>query len=38
MAKLKIVKKIHEGVRMFEVSRITALVTDWAEEGQALGL
>jgi hypothetical protein len=38
LAKLNIVRKIHEGVRMFEVSRITALVTDWAQEGQALGL
>ena len=29
LAKLNIVRKIHEGVRMFEVSRVTALVTDW---------
>ena len=38
LAKLNIARIIHEGVRMFEVSRITALVTDWAQEGQALGL
>ena len=38
LAKLNIVKKIHEGVKMFEVSRVTALVTDWSQEGQALGL
>ena len=31
LAKLNIVRKIHEGVRMFEVSRVTALVTDWAQ-------
>ena len=31
LAELNIVRKILEGVpRMFEVSRITALVTDWA--------
>ena len=29
---------MHEGVKMFQVSRITALVTDWSETGQALGL
>ena len=38
LAKLNIVRKIHEGVRMFEVSRVTALCTDWAKDGQALGL
>ena len=38
LAKLNIVRKIHEVVRMFEVSRVTALVTDWSQEGQALGL
>ena len=30
LAKATIVMKIHEGVRMFEVSRVTALVTDWS--------
>ena len=30
LAKLNIVRKIHEGVGMFEVPRVTALVTDWA--------
>ena len=38
LAKLNIVRKIHEGVRLFKVSRVTALVTDWALEGQSLGL
>ena len=38
LAKLNIVRKIHEGVRMFEVLRVTALVTDWALEEQCLGL
>ena len=36
--KENIIKKIQEGVKMFQVSRITALVTDWSETGQALGL
>lgn len=38
LAKLNIVRKIHEGVRLFKVLRVTALVTDWALEGQSLGL
>ena len=38
LAKAKIVRKIEEGVTMFEVDRITALVCDWSIEGQSLGL
>ena len=38
LAKANIVRKIHKEVRMFEVSRVTALVTDWSIEGQSLGL
>ena len=38
LAKASIVRKIHKGVTMFEVDRITALVTDWSIEGQSLGL
>ena len=36
--KLNIVRKIYEGVRLFKVLRVTALVTDWALEGQSLSL
>ena len=38
LAKEDIIKKIHEGVKMFVVGRKTALVTDWSKTGQALGL
>ena len=38
MSKENIIKKIHEGVKIFQVSRITALVTDCLETGQELGL
>jgi hypothetical protein len=38
LAKASIVRKIHKGVTMFEVDRITALMTDWLKEGQSLGL
>ena len=38
LAKASIVRKIHKGVTMFKVDRITALVTDWSKEGQSLGL
>ena len=38
LAKLNIVRKIHDGVKMFEVLRVTALCTDWSKDGQALGL
>ena len=38
LAKASIVRKIHKGVTMFEVDRVTALVTDWSKEGQSLGL
>ena len=37
MAKAKIVRK-YEGVRMFKVSQVTVLVTEWSVEGQSLGL
>ena len=36
--KLNVLRKIHEGVRMFKVLRVTALVTHWTLEGQSLGL
>ena len=35
LAKASIVRKIHKGVTMFQVDRITALVTDWSIEGQS---
>ena len=38
LAKANIVQKIHKGVTMFEVDPITALVCDWSNEGQSLGL
>ena len=38
LAKADIVGKIHKGVKMFQLDRITALVTDWSLEGQSLGL
>ena len=38
LAKASIVRKIHKGVTMFKVNRITALVTDSSKEGQSLGL
>ena len=38
LSKVNIIRKIHEGVKMFQVSRTTALVTDWSEIGQSLGL
>ena len=38
LAKASIVRKIHKGVMMFEVDRVTGLVTDWSKEGQSLGL
>ena len=38
LAKASIVRKIHKGVTMFEVDRISALVCDWSKEGQSLGL
>ena len=38
LAKANIVRKIHKGVTMLELDRITALVTDWSVEGQSLGL
>ena len=38
LAKANIVRKIHKGVRMFELDRVTALVTDWSVEGHSLGL
>ena len=37
LAKARIVRKIHKGVTMFQVDRVTALVTDWSKEGQYLG-
>ena len=38
LAKEDIIRKIHEGIKMFEVGQKTALVTDWSKTGQALGL
>ena len=38
LAKASIVRKIHKGVTIFEVDRITALVCDWSKEGYSLGL
>ena len=38
LAKVNICRKIHIGVRMFQVSKVTALVTDWDLKGQSLGL
>ena len=37
LAKASIVRKIHKIVTMFEVNRVTTLVTDWSIEGQSLG-
>ena len=33
LAEANIVENIHEGVRMLEVSQVTAFVTDWSVEG-----
>ena len=38
LSKANIVRKVHRGVKMFELDRITGLVTDWSIEGQSLGL
>ena len=38
LPKLNSARKIYEGYMMIEVLRVTALVTDWALEGQSLGL
>ena len=38
LSKENIVRKICEGVKMFEVLRTTSLVTNWSGMGQSLGL
>ena len=38
LLKENIIQKIHERVTMFQVLRTTALVLDWSETGQSLGL